>query len=252
MHGVGSLRRGACASACQCNYGYCEPHPGWGGSHTSIWSLGRDLIRLQCWDLFSTSTDLTRTPPMRVSVPVLTACTDWHRRMRQHNGYVATHPRREPGGQTLPLNATEGGRVMPGPTHGSQSALWYTQPTRATRTHLFTQDRNPDCGRTVVWGGTTTPVPGERGACRVPDGANGRPRRGYGHNGWTRGRVPDRAPAAVGLLSPGGPRTVRGSPGEPGDTSSGSRHLTSTSPCFGAWGELCRPRRRVLLDYRSF
>ena len=96
---------------------------------------------------------------------------------------------------------------MPGLTHGSQSAPWYTKPTCATREHLFTQDRNPDCGKTVVWGGTTTPVPGERGACRVPDVANGRSRRGYGHHRWTRGRLPDRAPAAVGLFFSVGLRT---------------------------------------------
>ena len=111
---------------------------------------------------------------------------------------------------------------MPGPTQDPQSSSWYTQPTHALGCTCSFKVASPGCGRTVVWGGTTAPLPGERGACRVPV-ANGRSRRGYGHHGWTRVACPLAHQRLWGFFFNGGLRTSCGSLGDPGDTSSRSR-----------------------------
>lgn len=125
----------------------------------------------------------------------------------------------------------------------------------------------------VVWGGTTAPVSstfaespaslkfatGRRFDVMVTPGEPGES-RARSRTGVLLGRFNPSLPAsldggAVSRSHPGADwQAVRGPLGDPGDTSLRPCPVLvpTTSPCLGAWGELCRPRRRVLLGYWSF
>ena len=197
----------------------------WGGTESAP-SAGHFLVQ------HGPDTHNTR----RASVPVLTSAHGLAPTRAPVQRLRRNSPWRKPGGQTLPLNATEGGSVVPGPTQDPQSSSWYTQPTHALGCTCSFRVASPGCGRTVVWGGTTAPLPGERGASRVPDVANGRSRRGYGHHGWTRVACPLAHQRLWGFFFNGGLRTSCGSLGDPGDTSSRSRRWAIQLDVSVLWG----------------